>query len=87
MKCYVCGIEGPDKNTWEAANNWNWFSGYLKETVHFCPEHKNSEQHNHLFSIRENKEELAKIGLLRAEKENPSRGKCPTCNGTGRVNL
>ena len=69
MKCYVCGKEGPSKFT-EEANAWDWFQGYLPQTVHFCPEHKNSEQ----------REDLHFQAL-----KNPNTKICPTCHGSGEV--
>jgi len=49
MKCIVCGKEGPNKFTKKAAQTWDWFTGYLKETVHFCPAHKNSPERAELW--------------------------------------
>jgi len=47
MSCYVCGVVGPSKFS-RAAGNWDWFHGYLPETVHFCPAHRNSPEHEKL---------------------------------------
>lgn len=43
MVCVVCGALGPHKFS-RQASNWDWFSGYLPETVHFCPEHKGNDE-------------------------------------------
>jgi hypothetical protein len=45
--CFVCKRAGPtNKYSREAysreAINWDWFTGYLAETVYFCPIHKDS---------------------------------------------
>ncbi|MBK3786989.1 hypothetical protein G3A43_43240 [Paraburkholderia aspalathi] len=34
--CCMCGALCPDKFTGDA-RGWDWFTGYLDETVHFCP--------------------------------------------------
>ena len=48
MNCYVCGLCGPDKFSRDA-HNWDWFTGYLTETVHFCPSHIASPQRKELW--------------------------------------
>lgn len=50
MKCHVCGKIGPDKYCREA-QAWDWFHGYLKETVHFCPDHRKSPERDRLFLL------------------------------------
>jgi hypothetical protein len=34
--CCMCGLQCPGKFTGEA-RDWDWFTGHLDETVHFCP--------------------------------------------------
>jgi hypothetical protein len=48
VKCTVCGIEGPSKYSHLGAQQWDWFTGYLQETVHFCPQHKGSAEYERL---------------------------------------
>ena len=46
-KCELCERVLPDKLSSEA-RGWDWFTGYLTETVHFCPDHANSPKHDAL---------------------------------------
>lgn len=59
MKCYVCGKVGPDKFS-KAAQSWDWFHGYLDETVHFCPAHQDSEERRKLWILSRVKPEAEK---------------------------
>jgi hypothetical protein len=72
MKCVVCGNEGPDKISL-GAQDWDWFTGYLPETVHFCPSHKASPERQKLW--QESQERPVALDMKT----------CPTCKGTGRV--
>lgn len=46
--CEICGEMGPSKQTREA-ETWDWFTGWLPATVHFCPAHKDSSERHELF--------------------------------------
>ncbi len=50
MNCRVCGIQGPDKFS-KAASEWDWFTGYLSDTVHFCPLHRRSSEYEELLRL------------------------------------
>jgi hypothetical protein len=43
MKCAACGKLGPADKCSPEAQSWDWFTGYLANTVHFCPKHVNSK--------------------------------------------
>jgi hypothetical protein len=51
-KCLVCGLQCPEKTS-PASKGWDWFTGYLPRTAHFCPKHKGNELRNRLFGIGE----------------------------------
>jgi len=50
MICEVCQINGPDKMSFEA-RLWDWFTGYLPYTVHFCPVHKHSPERTAMWGL------------------------------------
>jgi len=61
MRCIVCGMPGPPKTSKEA-DAWDWFTGTLKETVHFCPQHNRSSEWERLWKLsRDSKESTAKV--------------------------
>jgi hypothetical protein len=62
MKCLVCSAEA-DKYSSEGMK-WDWFTGMMKQTAHFCPNHKDSEYRNKLFAIREDRDRLRELNLL-----------------------
>lgn len=55
MKCVVCGtsVRPPSKNSAE----WHWFTGYLSETVHFCPNHVGTATQKILFDLSKKRPE------------------------------
>jgi hypothetical protein len=56
--CEICGKVLDNKFCREALD-WDWFTGYLPRTVHFCPEHKASSVAKELF----NKSQVKPIGV------------------------
>lgn len=50
MRCLVCNVEAPNK-VLGVAETWDWFTGYLEETVYFCPKHKTSAKRDELFRM------------------------------------
>lgn len=55
-RCLVCRIECPEKTSRDATG-WDWFTGYLPRTAHFCPKHAKNELRTRLFEIHEMKPE------------------------------
>jgi hypothetical protein len=53
-RCLVCGKVCPEKTRPES-QGWDWFTGYLPKTVHFCPQHKTNELRDRLLKIGEHK--------------------------------
>jgi hypothetical protein len=74
MKCTICGKQGPEnKFSQEAFQLWDWFTGYLKETVHFCPLHKDSPERHALFARSQQRPApAASKPAQRAERKEPS---------------
>lgn len=54
MRCEACGRLGPDKLSREA-QGWDWFTGFLLRTVHFCPEHTDSDLRKELWKISQDR--------------------------------
>jgi hypothetical protein len=48
--CLICAKPCPEKTS-PTARGWDWFGGYLRVTVHFCPEHKTGELRDRLLAI------------------------------------
>jgi hypothetical protein len=59
VNCEVCGIPGGENKLSEDAQAWDWFTGYLDRTVHFCPIHKGSAKREELFRLSKIKKEAA----------------------------
>jgi hypothetical protein len=56
MKCVVCGAHSPEPfGTLPLAHGWDWFTGYLDETAHFCPRHANSGMRHLLHDLSQRK--------------------------------
>jgi hypothetical protein len=51
MVCVVCGKRGPENTAEADRQGWDWFTQHLDETVHFCPEHQNSDRRKQLWNI------------------------------------
>ena len=54
FQCQMCDAVLHDKFSKEALG-WDWFHGYLPETVHFCPTHRHSQEHNYLLEQSQRK--------------------------------
>jgi hypothetical protein len=48
--CLICSKPCPDKRSIDSIG-WDWFGGYLRVTVHFCPHHKTGELRDRLLKI------------------------------------
>lgn len=48
--CLICSKACPDKRSINCTG-WDWFGGYLRVTVHFCPQHRTGELRDRLLSI------------------------------------
>lgn len=48
--CLICSKPCPEKTSMESAG-WDWFCGYLRVVVHFCPQHKKGELRDRLLAI------------------------------------
>ena len=55
-KCLICGTILPGTNKRESLQ-WDWFTGYLRVTVHFCPAHKTNELQGRLLKVSRRKPE------------------------------
>lgn len=53
-KCEMCERQLP-KKTGPDSVNWDWFTGWLSRTVHFCPMHKNTPERHGLFRLSRKK--------------------------------
>jgi hypothetical protein len=73
-KCEVCDAVLPAKS-WPVAREWDWFCGYLPRTVHFCPQHVDSDKRNELFRLSQ----IAPKVVIKK--------KCSACNGIGYVTM
>lgn len=60
FKCELCDAVLESKYSRESAD-WNWFHGYLPETVHFCPAHKRSSEYFALIELSRKKPELREV--------------------------
>jgi hypothetical protein len=50
-KCHMCDAVLSGSLYTGQAEFWDWFTGYLPETVYFCPRHKNSHERHDLFDV------------------------------------
>jgi hypothetical protein len=48
--CLICSKACPEKTSTDS-NGWDWFGGYLRVVVHFCPQHKTGELRDKLLAI------------------------------------
>lgn len=53
-KCHICSRRLSSKFV-KDAQDWDWFTGYLPETVHFCPVHKDSQEAKRLYKQSQTK--------------------------------
>ncbi len=42
---FGCGRSLESKYSWEAANDWDWFTGYGDGPIHFCPTCRRTRQY------------------------------------------
>lgn len=52
FKCEMCDATFEYKD-WRSpeCRDWDWFTGYLGRTHHYCPKHKNSPERNEMFKL------------------------------------
>jgi hypothetical protein len=50
--CLICSKACPDKRSIDCTG-WDWFGGYLRVTVHFCPQHRTGDLRDRLLAIGE----------------------------------
>ena len=48
IKCELCDAILYSKYS-DQAQGWDWFTGYLDRTMHYCPTHSRSSERNDMF--------------------------------------
>lgn len=53
--CIVCGLAAPDDIKAREKQGWDWFTGYLDRTVHFCPKDRRGPTFSHFMELSQKK--------------------------------